>query len=376
VSVTTTADYTAASGVITNTTASYRDAGAFNLLLQDRTFTAVDSTDPGYPVPATHYISSSAVTVGRFVPDHFKMSAATITPRSDIGACSGSTFTYMSERMTLGFTLTAYASDSSTVTAAYSGATLGALALGNFSSYGFGAIDSVAPTPLTSRLALASGGSITGSWSSGAATISAPVSLNRNATPDGPYTSLKIGIVPSDPDSVTLRTADLNLDADNVGGNDRVQIGGTTATRFGRLRLQGAIGSELADLAIPMTAQYWNGSAFVTNPDDSCTSLTAANLTLGAYSGGINGTNMGAPGHISLGGAFSSGIGSLKLTKPSPVPTSPGSTTVTVDLSAEAKTYLQGNWGVSTYTANPSARAGFGLFSSQPRNFIFNRENY
>jgi len=53
-----------------------------------------------------------------------------------------------------------------------------------------------------------------------------------------------------------------------------------------------------------------------------------------------------------------------------------GATTLTVDLSAEGKTYLQGAWSGSNYTDNPSARATFGVFGSQPRNFIFQRENY
>jgi MSHA biogenesis protein MshQ len=139
--------------------------------------------------------------------------------------------------------------------------------------------------------------------------------------------------------------------------------------------LQNALGSEKIDLPIPLEVQYWNGSGFATNAADSCTSLTAANLSLGAYTGGINATNMGVT-HINLGGAFSSGVGSLILTKPSPVSTSPGTTTLTVDLSAEAKSYLKGNWGVPTYTANPSSRAAFGLYGSQPKNFIYFRENY
>ena len=375
----TTGTFSAAGGVITTSTATYNDVGAFNLVVQDRTFTAVDSTDPGYPVPATHYISSTAVTVGRFVPDYFTLEAlSTITPRTDIAACSASTFTYMDERMNLVFTLKARDSGNN-VTLNYAGATLGALVLNSSGSYSFGAIDSAAPTPLTSRLDLtliAAGA--TGSWVAGSASISAPLALSRAAAPDGPYASLKFGIAPSDPDGVTLQASALDLDADNNVSLERARVGTITPTaaRFGRLRLQNALGSELIDLSIPMVVQRWNGTAFETNTNDSCTSLTAANLSLGAYTGGITGVNLGAPGHISLGGAFASGVGSLKLTKPSPVPTSPGSATVTVNLGAEAKSYLLGNWGVPTYTVNPGARAGFGLFSSQPKNFIFYRENY
>ena len=372
--------FSVAGGVITTTTATYNDVGAFNLVLEDGTFTAVDSTDAGYPVPATHYISSSAVTVGRFVPDYFTLEAgSTITPRSDIGACSASSFTYMSERMDLVFTLRAREFAGGAVTPNYSGATLGALVLNSAASYSLGAIDSVAPTPLTSRLDLSLIPGASGTWSAGSASITAPLALSRAATPDGPYTALKIGVAPSDPDAVTLRTADLDLDADNNASPERKQVGPAVTSRFGRLRMQNASGSEKIDLAIPLQAQYWTGTGFATNAADGCTSLSAANLSFSAYTGGVGGVsaaNMNAA-NISLGGAFVLGVGNLKLLKPTtPVPTIPGSATLSIDLAADAKTYLQGDWGVPTYSANPSARAAFGLYGAQPRNFIFFRENY
>ena len=64
------------------------------------------------------------------------------------------------------------------------------------------------------------------------------------------------------------------------------------------------------------------------------------------------------------------------MTRPLPAPAAPGAVTLTVDLTAEAKSYLKGNWGVTTYTADPRSRAAFGLYGSQPNNFIYFRENY
>jgi hypothetical protein len=278
----------------------------------------------------------------------------------------------MDERMDVVFTLRAQNFAGSDM-ANYAGS-LAALALNSAASYSFGAIDSALPTPLTARLDLSLIPGIAASWSAGvASSITAPIAITRSATPDGPFGSVKIGIAPSDLDGVTLQTFD--LDADNNASNERAQVGPATSIRFGRLRLENAVGSEKLDLPIPMQAQYWAGSAFQTNTSDSCTSLTAANILLGSYDGGINATNVGS-GNISLGGAFSSGIGSLALTKPTPVPGSPGAVTLTVDLTTEAKSYLKGNWGVATYTANPPSRAAFGLYGSQPANFIYFRENY
>lgn len=359
--------WSAAAGVIT-TTASYADAGAFALLLEDRTFAAVDLADG--TANAVRYIGSAApLTVGRFVPDHFAIAAgASITPRSDIAACSGSTFTYMDERMDLVFTLRAEASGGA-LTPSYTGLLAG-LALNNAASYGFGAIDAAAPTLLTGRLAFLP---ITGAWAAGVAAVTAPVAINRAAAPDGPFSSVRLGIAPSDADGVTL--AGFNLDADNSGSNERAQVGGATAVRFGRLRMDNAVGNQNLDLPIPIRLEYWAGTAFVTNTADSCTTISAANIGLGNYDGGINNANVTA-GNLMPATIVFSGTGNLTVTKPAPTPAAPGAVTLTVDLTAEAKSYLKGNWGVTTYNADPRSRAAFGLFGSQPNNFIYFRENY
>lgn len=363
--------WSAAAGVITTTTATYGEAGAFDLELEDRSFSSVDDAD-ATPTSTRYTRSAAPLTVGRFVPDHFAIDAgAAITPRSDIAACSGSSFTYLGERMDLAFTLRARASGG-TVTQNYSG-TLAALALNSAASYNFGAIDSAVPTPLTGRLDLSLIPGVAATWSAGVATVTAPISVSRAATPDGPFASVKIGIAPSDLDGVTLQSFD--LDADNNAANERAQIGAATALRFGRLRLENAVGNEKLDLPIPMRVQYWGGTAFQTNTVDNCTSLTAGNFALSDYAGGIDATNTGN-GNISLGGAFASGAGSLTLTKPTPAPGSSGAVTLAVNLTAEAKSYLKGNWGVATFTADPKARAAFGFFGSQPSQFIYFRENF
>jgi MSHA biogenesis protein MshQ len=204
--------------------------------------------------------------------------------------------------------------------------------------------------------------------------VSAPVAINRAAAPDGPYGSVRIGIAPSDLDGVTLGT--LDLDADNSGSNERGQVGGTTAVRFGRLRMENAVGSEKLDLPISIQLQYWAGTAFQVNAADSCTPIAAANIQLSDYFGGIDNTNVTAANLSPANLVFASGVGNLTVTKPLPAPTSPGAVTLTVNLTAEAKSYLKGNWGIPAYTADPKSRAAFGLYGGQPHNFIYFRENY
>ena len=53
-------------------------------------------------------------------------------------------------------------------------------------------------------------------------------------------------------------------------------------------------------------------------------------------------------------------------------PASPGAESAAT---AADKGYLRGAWTGSTYDKDPSARAAFGTYGSQPRNFIFFREN-
>lgn len=376
-----------ATGAASGSSFSYSEVGVFGLsanAVRDTTFTAVDQPNDctadfsNSLVGGKYgcYLGSTAIAMdpgtsgfGRFIPDHFALIASSITPRSDIAACSGSSFTYLGERMDLNMTLEARnASGAATTNYAGSWAKFDLLS----GTYDFGAIDLAAPTLLTSRISTLPP-AIVANWASGSAQVIVPVSIGRNAAPDGPYSSVRVGAAPVDEDNVTMGT--FNLDADNSGSNERVQVGGNQMLRFGRLRLDNAVGSEKMDLPIPIQTQYWNGTAFQTNAADNCTTLSAGNIQLGSYYGGIDATNMNAA-NVSLGGAFSAGFGSLTLTKPTPTPASPGAVTVTVDLSAEAKSYLKGNWGVTTYTADPISRAAFGLYGGQPSNFIYFRENY
>lgn len=367
--------WSVAAGIVTTTTASYPDVGAFSLALEDRTFSAVDDAD-GTSTAVRYIGSASALTVGRFVPDHFAITGNSTTPRSDLPACAGSPFTYMGERMDVVFTLRARAFGGAD-TPAYAG-TLSGLPLNSAASYNFGAIDSAAPTPLNgARLDLSLIPGIAASWAAGVAAVTAPIAISRAAAPDGPYNAVRVGIAPSDADGVTLAT--LDLDADNSGSDERGQVGATTAVRFGRLRMDNAVGNESRDLPIPIRLQYWAGTAFVTNTADTCTTISAANIALSDYSGGVDNTNVTAANLTPATVVFSGpnpGVGNLILTRPVPAPTAPGAVTLTVNLTAEAKSYLKGNWGIPAYTADPRSRAVFGLFGSQPNNFIYFRENF
>jgi hypothetical protein len=360
----------------------YTEAG--NVFLSATAINYLDT--PGVNVTGNSGLDGTGAAagyVGRFRPKQFAVSAPTLASRADISpACSpASVFTYMSERLDLGFTLTAQNTQGGT-TQNYDGA-YAKLAVGTVGSFGLGARSGT--TDLSTRIDTSLGAA--GSWAAGAAVLAARTAIMRLAVPDGPYGAVGFGIAPSDSDGVQMNT--LDLDVDNNAANDHKSLGVSTDVRFGRLRLTNAYGSGTIDLPVDLRAEYYNGSAFTTNVDDDCTALVPGNFLL-TYVGGSSITSVNLPaGNISVSGTLAAGLANLRLIKPTGALANPGGVTLCLDLDAgaggdatcvaaspAAKAYLQGPWGAATYDKDPRASLGFGLFGSQPRNFIFFRENY
>lgn len=80
------------------------------------------------------------------------------------------------------------------------------------------------------------------------------------------------------------------IDTDGVSAVDMPLVFDSLAPfelRYGRLRLENAFGPETADLVLPMRAEYWDGSAWRLNADESCWSFdtqSEATLTPGTLS--------------------------------------------------------------------------------------------
>jgi MSHA biogenesis protein MshQ len=387
-----------ANGVATVTDVSWSEVGIITL--------TPTLTSGNYLSAAGAVTGTTSGNIGRFTPHRFVLSAGTLTNRTAAACASASSFTYLDEGIGLQFTLTAQNAGGATTTnyrgVAGASGSFAKLNLSSAAAYSFG-VAALAPvtaanTSLGSRATITSGPTAPGNaWTLGAATVSATLRVGRQASgPDGPWSTARIGVDPTDTDGIKLLPAAYNVDGDANGSNERVQVGSSTELRYGRLRLQNAQGSERLALPIPLTAQYWqnNGTiqGFVTNTLDSCTAIGSGSVGLGSYQGSLaSGETTLSPATLTL----SSGTGNFSLSAPGvgnsgslDLVVNLGTTTTINDSctppawnpsaptpAASNLDYLRGAWCTTTWDRDPKIRARFGTYTA-PRQFIFQRENY
>lgn len=370
---------------------TYSEVGYFHLLpygvYDDDTFAAVDAgkatpecygdsnlgtgdapADPTIPDASGRlgcYVgnTTNSVNFGRFTPDHYAVSGGSIVNRSAIAACSASAFSYLGEELSARFTLTAQNADNET-TLNYTG---DFVRLKPATQLGVGAINepvSGARTPFPICGALPSNcitpGAGSGSFTDGvsdAPGLTARLTTTRGTTARGPFEDFKVAVAPVDEDTVTLGSFD--IDTTNVApvSNDHVLVA-STKVRYGRLSIDNAYGSELLNLTLKASAQYWNGTGYITSVLDSCTPMDKADFTMENYVQGITTANM-TMAKVTSGGPLVAGVGKFTLAKPGPViPTTKGSVML-----KSGVPYLPG-----------SGRATFGVYKAGP--VIYVRETY
>lgn len=346
--------------------------------------TLTPSIADGNYLGAGNVTGTASTNIGRFVPARFVLEKATVTQRSGLACAPASAFTHLGENFALGFTLSAQ-NTAGAVTANYTGsfAKLDPTAASAWNVAGLGG--STAFSAASGRLSL---GTASGSWSQGVAkSVSVVAAATRASTPDGPFDAT-FGIAPTDSDGVTLSAFDM---ASTAGGSkDRASVG-AVALRFGRLRVSSGAGAADRPLLLPVSAQYWNGSAWDTNTLDSCTTVPTAAFNFGNLMRTITTADTAA----SSGIALTNGNGLLKLVAPAggrygtyDVALSLGSgatdasclqswTPGTGDAATAGANldYLRGAWCGSSHARDPSARATFGQQSTQ-QHLVYRRENY
>ncbi|MDP3700940.1 MAG: LamG domain-containing protein [Hylemonella sp.] len=317
--------------------------------------TLTPSVGDGDYLGAGNVTGTISGNIGRFYPARFAFSAATLT-----NACTAATpFTYFSEDgFTTAFTLTAQNVAGGT-TSNYTGS-FAKLALGSWSNYGF----SAATLPTGSVLS-SSATAPTGSWSNGVAGVTAKHQISRPSALAGET-------------AVTLRAAP--TDGEVPASSTPANLGDVTL-RYGRLQLLNAYGSELLALPVTLRAQRWNGSAWVTNTDDSCTTITAPTSGAGLtfypeVAVGVLGNHLSATettATVNVTGRLAAGDAGLRFSRPG----TDNSGFVDISIPLAARPWLQFPWGITPVInptgLNPTGRATFGIYSSR---LIYSRENY
>ncbi len=181
------------------------------------------------------------------------------------------------------------------------------------------------------------------------------------------------------------------LDGDGVSAPNPVSFGlgtgisfSTGATQYyGRLALRDAVGSELLDLPMSLTTEYYLSATqgFTTNTADSCTVAPAisfsnfqSNLSAGETCvrdtgrPGVSGLGCAAPAAAGLQYRPTAAAGNFNLILAAPGAGNSGALNVT----GTAPSWLQYSWGS---TQNPLGMATFGIFPG-PTSRVHQREVY
>lgn len=203
--------------------------------------------------------------VGRFYPAYFQMSLASTT-----NSCTG--FSYMGQSgVGIDYRLLAHKTGGGQVlnyNGAFAKATMSLVAENDNDggAYQDRLIDGSSPD----------------TWINGQFDFTFSGNFSRAMIVDGPLQALETGIVLFDNDGGTSELIDLDMRADTntncaVVGDCNAKNIGELDVRFGQLTLGNAFGPETFALSMPVQTEYYDGSAFILNPDDACTNLTVTN---------------------------------------------------------------------------------------------------
>lgn len=194
------------------------------------------------------------------------------------------------------------------------------------------------------------------------------IKLNRPSASSTPLTSFNANITLSIPvtDSDGVSASPTNPYVIGSGGTG-IPFNNSKQFYQGRLVIFNASGSERSSLNVPMQTQIYTGTGYAQNTLDSCTSLSASNVSI------LTGSTVTVTPQITTP-LFLSGSNNILLTAPGVS----GFEILQANLSSGGANlpWLQsvGPFAAGVYS-NPVAQATFGIFSGNPR-VIFQQENY
>lgn len=385
-----------ASGIASGASFFYSEVGNFGLnanAVYDSSFTAVDqpndcTADFSNTLVSGQYgcsFGSTAIAMnpgvsgfGRFIPDNFAVS--TNTPVFTT-ACTG--FGYVGQPFVYStapvLTVTARNGTGNSLpnatTTNYAGAYMKltnasltpvtqAGRYARFDALGGGNT----PALDTSGLPATSGDPVIGTFTNGVGTLtfdtgSGLLFARSTTTPSAAFNAdiaLTLNVI--DTDGVVFAANPASFGAATATNGIAFSDGNALTTtdnqmRYGRIRMQNALGSELRALPVPVRAEYWTGTGFAANAADSCTTIGTVTLNAAPSTCTLSPTWTGA--------GLAAGAGTVTLAAPGARGCS--------DLTLTAPAWLKGRWSGATYSEDPKARATFGVFKDR---VLYRRENY
>lgn len=361
-----------AGGRATATALTYAEVGSVTL----------QATATDYLGTGGANVTGTSPVVGRFYPGRFY-----VWPTSSVtAACVGGGFSYMGQ-------------NAITVTVVIEAQTTTGVRTQNYGKPGY-ATATVSAHAENANAGIDLGGRWSGlspalDWVAGYYAVATPsAAFARAAGADGPFDQLQFGVSIADPDGAVLTARNMNPtttgDCVAAGNCTAVAIGSPSQVRFGRLRVNSANGSELLPLTVPVEAQYWNGTGFTRNTNDSCTTIPSGAVAIGGYTQRSGSTLSPAPSTVTMaGGAMSGGTKLLTLSAPgsgkggdAQIVVNLGSSTSENLCGADAFTssggnlaWLRGRWCGSSHDRDPTGRVTFGIRRAATA-FVFQRENF
>ncbi|WP_232411257.1 MULTISPECIES: DUF6701 domain-containing protein [unclassified Methylophilus] len=374
-------------GVSSGSTFTYSEVGHFRFKVEgiyDDTYAAVDSAngdcensfadtdDTRTPKKLGCKFGNKTVSnyIGRFIPDHFKVTAGT----SYTDGCG--TFTYYDQDPGLITPFVLEAKNAADVTTQYYTGNYAVFGLSNWNNYSF-QMKTDAGTPITSGATIAASSvSPSGTWGAGIANVQAGHKVTRPASAVPPE-MIRISAQPSGVDGGVTVSSATRVDVFTLSASNPTY----PAFRFGRLAVTSAHGSELLPLSVPIEAQYWNGTGFKRNINDSCTTIPLSSIVMTNYRGNLNACETQLTGASSM----NKGVLYMRLSAPGVTGTTPNTGSVDLEVNLRAAGGGEMTCNSASQSAatsgsipwfgatDPIGRATFGIYKAP---IIYMRENF
>lgn len=358
-------NHPASASASTTVAVNIDEVGVFHLGSNDSTTLSY----LGASIKLKSSMPNAAPALGRLVPASFVLASSSVNP-----ACGN--FSYMNQYANLNFDLEAR-NLAGVVTTNYrdsfAKATAALVAENNNDGVNRGNRIIVGNPPLPKLLSWDAGKARRTNLPVTLARLAVPATTPSTALPDGPFTGLTLGILLDDQDGAETKLTDLDLNASTAavckaaGNCDAKALHNNTLDwRYGRLQLMNALGSEQHNLPVQLRAEYFNGSLFVLNDQDSCSPVQPTRLIIdstGRPAITASGTN--AQLQQGLSSAFDLLLGAPGVESRYPL-----------EYQLSDAPWLQYDWNPNNGPTleNPKAEAVFGSFRGNNRQ-IFWREN-